>query len=111
MLRRLNVSDAAAKIAISVTPAACARSSPARLGTRAGYRTPGRREMPAKTPLASAICGTHFGLTKAETSIAGRPDADSRFTKATLSTVWTAAASFCSPSRGPTSTMVTVGGI
>ena len=54
MLRRLKPSEAAAKIATSRTPAANARSRPARFGTRAGYRTPARRVMPAKTSPASA---------------------------------------------------------
>src|SRR2546430_3470160 len=60
--------------------------------------------MPANTCSASAICGTHFGLTKAETSMTGRFAALSLSTNATLSAVDTVADSFCSPSRGPTST-------
>ena len=64
---------------------------------------PGRREIPRKTSAASAICGTHFGLTNADTSIAGRPAVVKRSTNAILSVVATFAASFCSPSRGPTS--------
>src|SRR5678816_3148609 len=67
--------------------------------------------MPAKTSAASAICGTHFGLTKADTSIARWPAPLSASTKAILSAVPIAAASFCSPSRGPTSTMVTLAGL
>ena len=35
------------------------------------YLVPARRVMPANTSAASAICGTHFGLTNAETSITG----------------------------------------
>src|SRR4051794_18831552 len=110
MLRRLNDSDAAANTATSLTPAARARSRPGRLGTSAVYRVDGRRVMPAKTSAASAICGTHFGLTKAETSIARRPAADNRSLNAILSPVATAALSFCNPSRGPTSTTVTRAG-
>src|SRR5439155_141350 len=60
--------------------------------------------MPANTCSASAICGTHFGLTKAETSMTGRFAALSLSTNAILSTVETVADSFCNPSRGPTST-------
>src|SRR5687768_6111518 len=63
--------------------------------------------MPAQTSAASAICGTHFGLTKADTSIMAWPAADSLLTKAILSGVGTNADSFCSPSRGPTSTIRT----
>ncbi len=107
MFLRLKVSDAAAKIPTSLTPAACARSSPVRFGTRAEYRVPAAREMPANTSAASAICGTHFGLTNADTSITGRRAAVNRSTNAILSVVLTAADSFCSPSRGPTSTTVT----
>ncbi len=51
MFRRLNVSDAAANTATSVTPASTARSSPFRFGTSAEYRVPGRRAMPRKTSL------------------------------------------------------------
>ena len=75
MLRWLKVSEAAAKIATSVTPAAMALVSPARFGTSAVWRTPSRRVMPANTSLASAICGTHFGDTKAETSMTRCPAA------------------------------------
>ena len=67
--------------------------------------------MRARTSAASAICGTHFGLTNAVTSTTGSPARESRFTNATLSAVEIAAFSFCSPSRGPTSTMVTRRGI
>ena len=34
---------------------------------------PGARVMPASTCAASAICGTHFGLTKAVASMLARP--------------------------------------
>jgi hypothetical protein len=66
--------------------------------------------MPAKTSPASAMRGTHFGLTNEATSITGRPAALSMSTNAILSAVVTAAASFWSPSRGPTSTTVTLEG-
>src|SRR5262245_15118210 len=67
---------------------------------------PGRRVMPANTSAASAICGTHFGLTNADTSMTGRFAALNRFTNAILSAVETRDRSFCRPSRGPTSTTV-----
>src|SRR2546429_4610106 len=63
--------------------------------------------MPANTCSASAICGTHFGLTNADTSMTGRFAALSLSTNAILSAVETIADSFCKPSRGPTSTTVT----
>src|SRR3954466_6211052 len=66
--------------------------------------------MPAKTSAASAICGTHVGLTNAETSTTGSPARERLFTKEILSAVLIAADSFCSPSRGPTSTTVTRAG-
>jgi hypothetical protein len=53
-----------------------------------------RRMMPSKTAAASAICGTHDGLTKAETSMTGTPVAESLSTKAILSAVETGVASF-----------------
>jgi hypothetical protein len=66
--------------------------------------------MPAKTSAASAICGTHLGLTNADTSIRGRPADERRSTNAVLSAVDSAACSFCSPSLGPTSTIETLAG-
>ena len=67
---------------------------------------PGLRAMPRNTSAASAICGTHFGLTNADTSITGKFAALSRLTNSILSGVDTIALSFCKPSRGPTSTTV-----
>ena len=66
--------------------------------------------MAAITCALSAICGTHFGLTKLVTSISRRPAACSRCTSSTLCASPPAAASFCRPSRGPTSTRVTCQG-
>src|SRR5690606_15828325 len=63
--------------------------------------------MPANTSAASASCGTHLGLTKLVASMLCSPVAESRSTSAILSAVDTIAFSFCSPSRGPTSTMRT----
>src|ERR1700722_5912484 len=67
---------------------------------------PGLRVMPAKTAAASAICGTHFALTNADTSMTGRSAALRRSTNEILSAVEIDACSFCRPSRGPTSTTV-----
>ena len=107
MFLRLNVSDAAAKIATSGMPASIARVETARLGTSARYRVPSRRVTARATSTASAICGTHFGLTNAVISTTGRPAAARASMNAILVAVGRIAASFCRPSRGPTSTMVT----
>src|SRR5690606_22702002 len=61
--------------------------------------------MPAMISAASASCGTHRGLTKLVASTTGNPVADSRSTSVILSAVAMVADSFCSPSRGPTSTI------
>src|SRR4051812_14364431 len=108
MFLLLKDSEAAAKTATSSTRASIARSRPARLGTSAAYVVPFRRVIPAKTSAASAICGTHVGLTNADTSMVLCPASLSRLTNAILSAVEIEAASFCSPSRGPTSTRLTL---
>ena len=59
--------------------------------------------MPASTAAPSAICGTHFGLTKLATSMWVKPQPLSRSTSAILSAVGIGRGSFCSPSRGLTS--------
>jgi hypothetical protein len=63
--------------------------------------------MPFSTAALSAICGTHFGLTKLVTSISRNPAACRRWTSSILTAASTICFSFCSPSRGPTSTSVT----
>ena len=59
--------------------------------------------MPASTAAPSAICGTHFGLTKLATSIWLKPHPVSRSTSAIFRGVGIGRDSFCSPSRGLTS--------
>src|SRR6186713_2614110 len=66
--------------------------------------------MPAMTSAASAICGTHFGDTKLVTSISRRPACCSRCTSSILTAAGTICFSFCRPSRGPTSTSLTLRG-
>src|SRR5215470_7263425 len=66
--------------------------------------------MPAMTAALSDICGTHFGETKAPASTARRPASASRSMSAILTATGADLASFCSPSRGPTSTMRTSAG-
>src|SRR5215208_1654434 len=63
--------------------------------------------MRSSTSVWSAICGTHFGETKAVASTAGSPASARRSISSTLTAVGTSPRSFCSPSRGPTSTMRT----
>ena len=110
MFRRLKVSDAAAKTATSSTFAASARSRPARVRHQRGepdVRAPGEPLEDlggvghARHP-AGADEGGHFDH--------GGPLADSRSTNAALSAAGTCAASFCRPSRGPTSTIRTSAG-
>ena len=57
--------------------------------------------MPANTAAASAICGTHFGLTNAETSMTGSPAALRRLTNSILSAVETAALLVLQPVARP----------
>src|SRR5262249_40513207 len=68
---------------------------------------PGRRLTAVSTSAVSAICGTHFGETKLPDSTVLRPASASASINATLVASGTIVASFCSPSRGPTSTMRT----
>src|SRR3954468_14063854 len=63
--------------------------------------------MRSSTSVWSAICGTHFGETKAVASTAGRPTSARRSMSSSLTAVGTWFGSFCRPSRGPTSTMRT----
>jgi hypothetical protein len=59
------------------------------------------------TSVASPICGTHLALTNDVASMEVSPAAARRAIKSILVAVGTIAFSFCSPSRGPTSTMRT----
>jgi hypothetical protein len=115
ILRWLNDSLAAANTTTSAGQVARgpdnAASRPCKLGTNTEWQTrwPGfaKADTPAITAAASAICGTHFGLTKLVTSMWRRPACCSWRTSSILSAVATACASFCKPSRGPTSSKVT----
>jgi uncharacterized membrane protein (UPF0136 family) len=102
---------AAPKITTSSAPAAAAPSKPFMFGVSTEYSVPGRRVMPAITSAPSAICGTHFGETNDAASMLTKPASVSRLISATLTSVGTIAFSFCSPSRGPTSTILTYWGI
>src|SRR5512145_853452 len=59
------------------------------------------------TSVWSAICGIHLGETNAVASTAGSPAPASRSMSSTFTSVETCPGSFCSPSRGPTSTIFT----
>src|SRR6476661_7353948 len=63
--------------------------------------------MPAMTSVEVAICGTHFGDTKDAASMLGKPAAVSLSTSAILTAAGMVSFSFCKPSRGPTSTILT----
>lgn len=54
-------------------------------------------------------CGTHFGLTKLPASMAHTPASCNRRMSSTLVSTETADFSFCKPSRGETSTILTKG--
>ena len=100
----LCVSDADMKTAISFMPAASAVVEPLPVRhQRASRPMPGLRVMPRATSAASASCGIHFGDTKLVISMARRPVAESASMKRILSAVGIMRASFCRPSRGPTS--------
>ncbi|OIQ83914.1 hypothetical protein GALL_342880 [mine drainage metagenome] len=107
MLAWAKASEAALNTTTSPTPAASAASKPFMFGTSAEYTVPGWRLMRAMTSAPSAICGTHLGETKAAASTLGRPAAESRSISSTFTSGGTGLASFCSPSRGPTSTSLT----
>ncbi|MFI5429773.1 hypothetical protein [Aeromicrobium sp. UC242_57] len=62
----------------------------------------------ASTSAASAICGTRSGRAKAVTSMRRMPARTLRRTSSTLVAVGRTSFSFCSPSRGETSTISTV---
>src|SRR5437899_5390052 len=71
---------------------------------------PGRRSIRAITSPLVAICGTHLGDTKDAASMLGKPARDRRSTSSTLTAPDTDSFSFCRPSRGPTSTILTLFG-
>src|SRR5512145_1962454 len=65
------------------------------------------RRMRSMTSAWSAICGIHLGDTNAVASTAGRPASASRSMSSPFTSVGTWPGSFCRPSRGPTSTILT----
>ena len=108
-LRLLKVSLATTTTLTSSIPAAIARSSPRSFSTSPIHDTWPRGNRSA-TASASAICGTSRGCTKLVASIRLAPAATSPAISFSFAGVDSTASSFCSPSRGATSTMSTVVG-
>src|SRR5438105_9435752 len=108
---RLCDSVADMNTATSRIPAATARSRPARLGTRAVYRTPGFRATRCATSSVSASCGIQSGRTKDPSSMRCSPASANASTRRSRASTDNSADSFCRPSRGPTSYKVTRPGI
>ncbi|MNT57768.1 hypothetical protein D3C72_1951670 [compost metagenome] len=77
------------------------------LGVSTEYCTSARRCTPAITSALSPICGTHLGDTKLVTSISLSPASCRRCTSSILTEAGTGDFSFCRPSRGPTSMILT----
>lgn len=77
---------------------------------RAAYDIAGLRSSLARRSSASASCGTHFGWTKLVASRVVSPAPASRRRNSSFVSRPTTVCSFCSPSRGPTSQIVTRSG-
>jgi len=88
-------------------PAARARSQPLKLGTSTTGVKPGMALAYASTSSASTNCGMSLAGTKEQTSIACTPAAASALIQACFAAVGMKLLVFCSPSRGPTSVMIT----
>ena len=71
------------------------------------YDTPSARWSPSITASASAIAGTSFGCTNDTASMRLAPAATARSISSIFAPVSSSARSFCNPSRGLTSTMLT----
>src|SRR5829696_774682 len=104
-LRPENVSVTPTTAFTSSTPVRSARSRPRRLSTSPAYDTPGRRGTRSITASASAIAGTSFGCANETASTRVAPASTSRVISSTFAPVDRITDSFCSPSRGLTSTM------
>ena len=72
---------------------------------------PGTYSGRAKYAMGGLTWGTHFGLTKLPASIMSIPACVRRLTSSTFTCGGMTADSFCSPSRGPTSTIRTSSGL
>ena len=103
-LLRENVSEADAITATDLAPAFTAARKPIMLGTRTGYGS--RSARGARLDIISAapaICGTRFAFTKAATSTAWTPECESISINSSRWSTLRVVASFCRPSRAPTS--------
>jgi len=90
MFFRFIVSVADRTTAISRAPAACARSSPLRLGTSTETRSAvSAAWIRGRSSAASAICGTAFGDTKLVASTLRTPAAASSRTSSSFASVLT----------------------
>ena len=99
------------KTATSFMPAVDRRVQPLPVGhQRRVDDAPACARSARDTSPPSASCGIHFGFTKLVISMARSPVSDSASMSFTLSSVGTMRDSFCRPSRGPTSYIVTSGG-
>ena len=105
-LRSLNRFVATTTTLTSSTPARMARSRPRSLSTSPIQETRPRGSR-AHSASLSASCGTRAWLTKLVTSIRRTPVAASAVISSSLASVGRIARSFCSPSRGATSTTCT----
>ena len=88
-------------------PPLMASSAPRRFGASVAIRRFGSVRANATTSAVSAICGKSFGGTNEPTSISRTPAACSAAIHRHLSAVGITTSRFCSPSRGPTSTIST----
>lgn len=112
----LNPSLALTNTATSLTPCCIASLRPRAFGIRTGScrRSFPRIDLTAlldSSVRASANCGICFGETRDVNSMVRRPAARSREIRSIFVDVGTCCLMFCSPSRGPTSTMRTAGGV
>jgi hypothetical protein len=106
-LRRLNDSVAASVQFTRSSAVARSRSNPRSLSTRPDNSVPSGDPAAATTSSAPAICGTRSSRTNETASTRGSPAAASRETSSARTAGASTSGSFWSPSRGPTSQIVT----
>ena len=103
----VKLSDAAVKTATSLQPTASADSKPFKFGVNKLKLTSVSFESWANSSSLCAICGTHFAETHEPTSIFLRPVLTKSKIRFLRSLSVSGVFSFCRPSRGPTSTILT----
>ncbi len=104
MFLRLNVSVDEAKIATSLTPRGERAIEAGEIRHQRGVAGARSARDSGEDLRASAICGTHFGLTNARHFDHRKPRRAQAVDELDLVGGRDDALSFCSPSRGPTST-------